>query len=434
MKDLWLTYKDENGGEKRVAVDADLWTVGRHSENSITITDSRLSREHLRIEKEAGDFVVSDPGSSNGTTLNGADLSDTAVLKDGDVLNLGGGIEIKVEIIDPDAAADNSPPMPDADVPPSPAANIAPPQSAVPPGSGSSIPLSFFIIAPVLGIIVLVLIAGMIFLISRDNKTLDPSGDDDFVYSSNDADDTDPPPKNSDSDLPVKSPTPVVSGSTANSGTSPDTRADVNVQTATPGQNLTDTGKIEQNGAAFLRRIAQNDPKAFLTGEQARRIDAKVKQLGKSALADNINSARKNAAQIRSLAAAKNLKPQFLAVAAIAKLGNSRGDVVQTATSIAEVYDKLGTQIGSEFADDSLLMVAAYDQGAAGETMKLRNMLQELSNKSSESARAIRTIWFLEKNGKITSGEFNNALNFLAVGTITQNPKDFGVNAEALNL
>jgi hypothetical protein len=106
-------------------------------------------------------------------------------------------------------------------------------------------------------------------------------------------------------------------------------------------------------------------------------------------LADNITSARKNAAQIRSIATAKRLKPQFLAVAAISSLGSARGDVVQAAQRLADVYDKLSTQIGNELADDSLLMVAAYDQGAAGDYLKMRNMLQDLSNKFPESSRAI---------------------------------------------
>ncbi len=32
------------------------------------------------------------------------------------------------------------------------------------------------------------------------------------------------------------------------------------------------------------------------------------------------------------------------------------------------------------------------------------------------------------------AAEFDRALSFLAIGTIAQNPKDFGVNAEALKL
>ena len=147
-----------------------------------------------------------------------------------------------------------------------------------------------------------------------------------------------------------------------------------------------------------------------------------------------MKSANKSATQIKALAERSGVRPQFLAIAAVAKLGSSRGDVYQTAESMSTVIAKLSGTIGTELADDAVLVIAAYGQGAAGETMKLRNMLQDLANKSPESARTIRTIWYLQKNGKITQAEFDAALNFLAIGTISQNPKDFGVNAEALVL
>src|SRR5690606_38149458 len=145
-------------------------------------------------------------------------------------------------------------------------------------------------------------------------------------------------------------------------------------------------------------------------------------------------SAKQNAAQIRTLASERSLKPQLLAVAAVARLGTKTGDVVATAKTMAEVLEKLNIQIGSELADDCLLMIAAYEQGAAGETMMMRNMLQALANETNESSRTIRTIWFLEKRGKITPAEFERALAFLAIGTIAQNPKDFDVNTEALDI
>ncbi|MEJ7848682.1 MAG: FHA domain-containing protein [Pyrinomonadaceae bacterium] len=429
MTELWLKYKDGNGSDKRVAVDRDVFTIGRHSESTLCIADSRLSREHLRIESDGEDFVVSDSGSSNGTKVNDKDLLEAAVLRKGDVLNLG-GVEITVDNSTDDADVTT---VLEAEALPADAASAPSAAVSPAPAGGSSIPVSFFIIAPVLGIIVLVMVGGLIFLFSRGDRPTDVAdGDDEFVYST--TEDKDDPKKPADDDEPVKkSPTPSMPGTPVISGPSSELPIAVSGQPPA-GQNLTDTGKVEQNGAAFLRKIAQNDPKAFLTGEQAARVNTKLKNLGKSTLADNINSARKNSAQIKSLAAAKNMKPQFLAVAAITKLGNSRGDVAQTAAGIAEVYDKLGTHIGNEFAEDSLLMVAAYDQGAAGDTMKLRNMLQDLANKTQESTRTIRTIWFLEKNNKITSAEFDRALIFLAIGTITQNPKEFGVNAEALNL
>jgi hypothetical protein len=80
------------------------------------------------------------------------------------------------------------------------------------------------------------------------------------------------------------------------------------------------------------------------------------------------------------------------------------------------------------------MMIAAYDQGEKGDFMRLRNTLQDLATKFPESSRVIRSIWFLQKQGKITDSEFDFALRFLAIGTITQNPKDFGVKAEPLTL
>jgi hypothetical protein len=180
-----------------------------------------------------------------------------------------------------------------------------------------------------------------------------------------------------------------------------------------------------------LRAIAQKDPSAFLTGERAQKVDVKIKQLsGSPALADNINLAKKNGSQIAALANARGLRPQLLAAAVLAKMGTSRGDVVQTAQTMADVLGKLRTPIGNELSDEVLLMIAAYDQGASGNFGKLTTTLQGL--KAQNNARDIRTIWFLQKNGTITQAEFDFALQFLAVGTIAQKPKDFGVNAEPL--
>ena len=434
MPQLWLKFKDENGDEQRLAVEGELFTVGRHSANDLTVTDSRLSREHIRIESVDSEFFVSDSGSSNGTTIKGNKLTGAVKLKDGDLLDLGGGLQITAEI---EAAQEEAAPVsPEADVEMPAQAQISPPAyapAAVAAPASEGIPTSFFILAPLLGLLVLVIVGGLIFVFSRKTTPDIADSGDDYDYSTgkNDKpvkDDGDPPVKG------TKPSTPSTVGSPSNGGTptsSPLPGGGTDLSPANSG----DTAKVEQNGAAFLRRIAQNEPKAFLTGDQAQKVNAKVKQIGKSSsLADNINAARKNAAQIKTLAVSKNLKPQFLAVAAITKLGGGRGDIMQAAASVADVYGKLVTQIGNEFGDDALLMVAAFDQGESGDTMKMRNMLQDLATKSNEGVRTIRSIWFLEKNGKITQGEFDRALNFLAIGTITQNPKDFGVNAEALTL
>jgi pSer/pThr/pTyr-binding forkhead associated (FHA) protein len=423
MSELWLKYKDSDGAEKRIRVDSEKFIVGRHSASNLCIVDGRLSREHMKIERVGDRFIATDCGSSNGTRVNDAVLDSPVALRNGDALDLG-GLKIETELEDAGVRAE---PVPDAAAPVE-TAPVAPAPvnaAAYSESQGSSIPTSIFFIAPILGILVLSMLAGLIYFTSGTTTAEVATNE---FQSSDDPDD--PPAKKKT--VKEADPSPGVNKtSTANNVTGGATNAASDLPPPPPADS--EAAKVEQNGTAFLRKAAQNDAKAFLTGEQAKKVSARIKQLGgNSALAANISSARQNASQISSLAKTTNLQPAFLAAAAITKLGSSRGDVAKTAQSMAATLDKLRTQIGSELAEDTLLMIAAYDQGEAGDFLKMRNMLQDLSNKYPDSSRSIRTIWFLQQNGKITQSEFDTAVTFLAVGTISQNPKAFGVNAEAL--
>jgi len=421
MEELWLKFIDAEGQSRRERVGGERFIVGRQSDCDLCIPDGKLSREHLEIERIGYNFIVSDLGSSNGTTLNGANLSGRVALSNGDRLNLGGSIEMTAEFASeqlaaaPVAAEDNNGQAFEA-----PAAASSPrPQTNAEPEGG--FPMSIFLIAPVLGLLVILLVGGSIYMLSG-GKRRDPVDNNDVVYKSDDEDDkpVNKKAKSTDDDEP------------SNQTSSPNTSSTPDIPPLPSPSNTGEGGKSEVDGAAFLRRIALNDPKAFLTGEQAKLVNDKIKQVTSPALADNINAARQNSAKIKSIAESKSLKPQFLATAAITKLGSNRGDVLQTAEAMAETFEKLRTPVGNEFASDALLMVAAYDQGAAGDFLKMRNMLQDIATKYPESSRSIRTIWFLHKNNRITDAEYDFALRFLAVGTIMQNPKDFGVNTEAL--
>jgi pSer/pThr/pTyr-binding forkhead associated (FHA) protein len=416
MTELWLNFKDPNGVGRRVAVDNPRFTVGRHSGNDLSITDSRLSREHIVIERYGDIFVLTDVGSSNGTAISGKAVKEPVALKEGDELSLG-GLEIKLEFVSD--AKQEPPPLENKTEEPRPA-----PTPAAPESSGS-MPTAVFIIAPILGLLIFSIVGLAIYFSGNRSR---PNDSNDIPYSTDPDDRPSKPGRNTTSDTtPSGSNVPATPGTT-NSGT------DV-TSNPTPSGSPSETSKTEQYAAAFLRLAAANDPKAFITGQQAQVLNPKIKSLASSsALADNINSARRNSAQIRSLAQSKNLKPQLLAAAAVAKLGTSRGDVLQTAQSMADTLDKLGVQVGNELGDDCLLMMAAYDQGAAGDFLKMRNMLQDLATKMPESSRSIRSIWYLKKNDKISDGQYELALRFLAVGTIMQNPGEFGVNAQAVNL
>lgn len=358
--------------------------------------------------------MVSDRGSSNGSKLNGTDLTEPAAITQNSRLDLG-GFEIEAEF---ETDETESPPTEEPAV-------AAAPQAALPavPAAGG-LPTSFFYIAPAVAIFILIGVGLVIFLLGGNGK-----------QQSRDIVITDDP-----IDEPVKKRTPTgTTTPTANSGdvvpSGPTPAGNTDLPALPPAGDQTETAKLEENAKSFLRAIAQNDKRGFITGANAQIVGARIASIkSNSSLADNIASARKSAGQIRTLAQSKNLKPQLLAAAAITKLGSQRGDVLQTAQSMADTLDKLSVQVGNELGDDCLLMIAAYDQGASGDFMRMRNMLQKLATDSPQLVREIRTIWYLKKNGKITDSEYDFAVRFLAVGTIMQNPKAFGVNTEAPGL
>lgn len=417
MPELFLVYRDEYNTERRVAVSGERFVIGRHSMNDLHIPDPRLSREHLRIERFGSTFSAADLGSSNGTTLNGYALSGTRELADGDKLDLGGGVQISVEI-----PAENAPPKKDEPV--ERMSTAAPANSSATTASetgGHSIPTIVFLALPAIALLCVLVFGTALYFMSgsgTDLTRVENSNENDEYYD--DGGGSGPTPE------PSSTPSRPSDISSVNSGGN----SNVDAPPATP---ISEFATVEEHGSAFMRAIAQNEPRAFLTGEHAKAVGRKVKQISSSsAIVANIESARKNSARIKELAGAKNLRPQFLAAAAIARLGDRSGDVGQTAAKMAEVFGVLNLQIGSERADDAVLMVAAYDQGLAGDTMRLRNILQKLADEASESSRTVRTIWYVKQAGKLTDAEYESALRFLAVGTIMQNPAAFNVKTEAL--
>ncbi len=423
MTELWLEIKNEAGEPERIQVEQDKFIIGRHSESDLSIPDSVISRQHVSIDSFGEVFVVSDCGSSYGTTLNGADLTDPVGLKNGDTLKLGDKIEIKVELI-----SDQVEEKEDS----APAGVSAPSGSAA--SDGNSIPTSFFYIAPIFGLLVLLCAGGGLFIAFSDNGN-ERVRKDDYNYSTDKDDDRDtkktPDEKEKDSpkpDSPQTTQTPA--GNEAGTTGTPQ-----NIEIPPTPKTTTESANIEQTSAAFMRRVVPNDPSAFLSTKQIQILAPKINQFKSSAaLAANIKEAKANSAQITALASSTNLTPQFLATAALAKLGNQRGNPVETAKSMVGVLDKLNRSIGVETADESLLVIAAYNQGVEDKFLQLRNQAEALSKTSQGvTARQVRTIWFLYEKKKLTDAEFEFALRFLAIGTITQKPSDFSVNAEALN-
>jgi pSer/pThr/pTyr-binding forkhead associated (FHA) protein len=63
-------------------------TIGRARDNQIVVENLSVSRNHARIRREHGKFVLTDLNSANGSFLNGVKVS-TADLKDNDIISIG---------------------------------------------------------------------------------------------------------------------------------------------------------------------------------------------------------------------------------------------------------------------------------------------------------------------------------------------------------
>jgi len=64
-------------------------TLGRLPDNSICLTDGRLSRHHAQIDFRDGAYWISDLASQNGTLVNDRPLTEAHRLQAGDSIELG---------------------------------------------------------------------------------------------------------------------------------------------------------------------------------------------------------------------------------------------------------------------------------------------------------------------------------------------------------
>lgn len=78
-----------HGGHRHV-LGRDGAVLGRMSTCDIVVDDPKVSRRHVEITAVDDGFMVCDLGSTNGTRLNGAELSAASRLTAGDRIELGG--------------------------------------------------------------------------------------------------------------------------------------------------------------------------------------------------------------------------------------------------------------------------------------------------------------------------------------------------------
>ena len=80
--------REGGGSERRFPLTRDTYTVGRHRNNDIVISDPKVSSFHARLDRSPDGFVVVDLKSRNGSFINGRRV-ETGPLRNGDELRMG---------------------------------------------------------------------------------------------------------------------------------------------------------------------------------------------------------------------------------------------------------------------------------------------------------------------------------------------------------
>ncbi len=79
----------------------EITTLGRDVANDIVLGDPEVSRQHSRITRTPGGYVLEDMGSTNGTFVNGERLTAPRVLREGDLMGLSEKVTLTFEVLSP---------------------------------------------------------------------------------------------------------------------------------------------------------------------------------------------------------------------------------------------------------------------------------------------------------------------------------------------
>ncbi|MBC7910183.1 MAG: FHA domain-containing protein [Pyrinomonadaceae bacterium] len=431
--EITLSYYDEAGRLRRVRVESLRFSIGRIPDNDLMIEHSSLSRRHALIESFDDSVQISDCGSQNGTFLNGAQVTFPVELHDNDVINLGDACEVTVEFasarvaqaVDVSSQTASSSSLSREDLLRSIEAGLAaqktPTVSRTPNAREPKVPfessasppgLNMYIIAPVIAVVILALV--VVAAVALKGSGSRRGGGNRSTDKNQER--VTPPVDETSNNLPRPSPEQTVSDNP-------------------PAEGSEELEEVERNALAVMRSISKSDPNPVLTEQNVKEINERIKTYkGSAALRDNLRTLKGRIQQLNAMAKSDDVKPAFLAFSALAKMDKegSRGDPLAVAQGALPGLAKARVVHGDELAHDALLTLIATDSSTGG-AIALRDSVSDLTKRRPDaSASAIRNIWFLRENQRITPQAYDLALRFLAIGAIAQNPRKYGIEAEPL--
>jgi hypothetical protein len=98
MQTFQLVMKKGPGPGQSYLLEKDEIVIGRDIHSDIAIIDQQLSRRHARFARQGDAYLVEDLASTNGTYVNGEKLTAPHTLQHGELVQLGGNVELAYEV------------------------------------------------------------------------------------------------------------------------------------------------------------------------------------------------------------------------------------------------------------------------------------------------------------------------------------------------
>jgi hypothetical protein len=392
--EVTLTVRDEHERARVVDLSGNRFTIGRSPDNDLSIDDRGLSRRHALIETFDGIVQISDCGSQNGTFVNGVQVRGSIRLNDGDVISIGNACEIEVRFIEKERAAKD-------------------PISIAAPSSREEGSTRRWASTPVIAVAAMVLImlvtVPVALLIKGGGKSrrARPSGEE-IIES-------------------------------LERGGAPESPARIDPVAEKPGPDpgpgAISLDQIERSAAQVMRRVSSDDkPYVFPSGSTSALADIRKKieeYRASPSVAGVLNSLRQRAPEIAMRARREGIAPDLVLFTALAETDGGRKSAEPSATALAIMPELLSLKatFGTEMADKSLILVAAYRMG--GGTRKSHPLLATMRRLVNNPLRD-RNVWYLHERGGLDADVYNFVLSFIALGIIAQNPSQYGIAASPL--
>ena len=399
--ELTLFFTDEDGQEQQAVVNANPFTIGRQDGNELVIKDTGLSRRHALITSFNDVAQISDCGSQNGTYLNGQRLNSAAVLKNGDLITIGQTCKIRVQLVVKTAPSKPVIAAPITSAQPVPTSHPAPQNLPAAAQPSLELPkLSPALIATI-ATLAIVLGAGALIGLVAWKKAKAPVTDPPIVFV-----DPSAAPTTTDSPTATDSPT-----------------------TSQPGVPAA-SDQFEKSLVQVIRNISNDQSYPFPPAALAE-IKRKAEQFATPTLAATLRTIATRGDETITNIKAQGLKkpalPIFLALAETN--GGQAGDPLAMARQLVPEIQFLRGHFGSEFADPTLMLVAAHK--IPGGSKKSHPLLEPL-RRLVKNPQTDRNVWFLREKGALSDVAYDFVLRFLAYAAIAQNPRQFGLDAPAL--